>query len=53
MAVFNRKHCTLLLYSGGALVRSYNFSSVAACDAFILMNKELLRQFTYEIKKAA
>lgn len=53
MAVFNRKHCTLLLYSGGVLVRRYKFTSVTSCDAFILKNKELLRQFTYEIKKAA
>lgn len=53
MAVFNRKYCTLLLYSGGVLVRGYIFTSVASCDAFILNNKELLRQFTYEIKTAA
>lgn len=53
MAVFNRKRCTLLLSSGGVLVRRYDFASVAACDAFILKNKELLRQFIYEIKKAA
>lgn len=51
MAVFNRKKCTLLLYCGGELVRSYKFTSVVGCNAFILRNKELLSQFIYEIKK--
>ena len=53
MDVFNRKRCTLLLYCGGELVRIYSFPSVIACDDFLLRNKELIKQFTYEIKKAS
>lgn len=53
MAVFNRKKCTLLIYSDGELVRRYTFASVVDCNAFISRNKELLNQFTYEIKKVA